>query len=33
MRTALSAGWGYFPGGGLGFSLAVVVVLLPVGRI
>jgi Protein of unknown function (DUF3309) len=28
-----SAGWGYFPSGGLGLALLVVIVLLVVGRI
>ena len=29
----VSAGWGYFPSGGLGLVLTIVVVLMPVGRI
>jgi Protein of unknown function (DUF3309) len=28
-----SAGWGYYPGGGLGLILAVVVVLILLGRL
>jgi hypothetical protein len=28
-----SSGWGYYPSGGLGLILAVVMILLPLGRI